>query len=167
MTMNCNEYEKMKKIVNNTFPVELKDNTIDLLTYLNKNSIRLERLFGYWKNQYYWMAKYDDECICYILLNGSGDEKQFSPLTIWTDDSGSECYSVGGLNNEMKQLAHNHVDYCVHCGSCSGGRYRIIFGKGFDNVCRTQMRFTNPDNQEFLTIKELIKIRKQMIQNGK
>lgn len=163
--MNCSEYEKMKMIVNNTFPVTLKEDTVDFLTYLNNNSIEFERLSGYWKNQFYWMAKYNNGCVCYILLNGKDDEKQFSPLTIWTDDSLSATYEKAYISEDLKKSAWKNIDYCVHCGSCSGGRYRIIFGKGFDNVCRCQMRFTNPDEQEFETIKELIKIRKSMIES--
>lgn len=163
--MNCSEYEKMKMTVNNTFPVMLKDATVDFLTYLNNNSVEFERLLGYWKNQFYWMAKYNNECVCYILLNGTGDESQFSPLTIWMDDSLSDTYENAYISENLKKSAWKNVDYCVHCGSCSGGRYRIIFGKGFDNVCRCQMRFTNPGKQEFETVRELIKIRKHGIEN--
>lgn len=161
--MIFSEYEKMKTIVNDTFPLSLRENTLNFLTYLNENSIEFERLSGYWKNQLYWMAKYNNECICYILLNGKGDEKQFFPLTIWTDDSGSDWYSFCELSEKMKKLAHENVDYCVHCGSCSGGQEKIIFGKNFTNICKTVMRFTNPEKPVFDLIKILIEARKRDI----
>lgn len=87
--MNC-KYEILANIVSNTFPPELRDNTIDFFTYLNDNSIKFERIFGYWKNQFYWQVNYKNQSICYILINGTGYEKRFAPLTIWTDDSLSD-----------------------------------------------------------------------------
>lgn len=100
------------------------------------------------------------------MINGTGYENRFAPLTIWTDDSLFDTYENAQIRENLRENAWRNIDYCVHCGSCSGGRHRIVFGKGFDNVCRTQMRFTNPDKQEFETIKELIRIRKQSIKNG-
>lgn len=100
------------------------------------------------------------------MINGTGYENRFAPLTIWTDDSLSDTYENAQIRENLRENAWRNIDYCVHCGSCNGGRHRIVFGKGFDNVCRTQMRFTNPDKQEFETIKELIRIRKQSIKNG-
>ena len=158
--MCYNEYEKMTKLVRETFPIELKRNTLDFLLFLNSNKIVFERILGYWKNQFYWAVKYNNEYVCYILLNGVGDESQFSPLTIWTEDSGSAWYENYPLSDALKCCAWKNVDYCVHCGSCEGGTQKNIFGRKFDNVCRTTMRFTNPNQQTFNLIKELICARK-------
>lgn len=163
--MICNEYEKIKEIVNDTFPHNLKDNTLDFLSYLNGNSMNIERIYGYWKNQFYWVVKYSNECVCYILINGVGDEKQFAPLTIWTDDSSSNWLENYPLSDELKCLAWDNVDYCVHCGSCSGGTRKVLFGREFSNVCRTKMRFTNPSQQAFNLIKELVCARKYDIED--
>lgn len=157
-------FEKIIDIINDTFPTSLKNNTIDLISYINNNSTSFEQLFGYWENQLYFMVKYKNESVCYILLNGTGDEKQFSPLTIWSDDSGSKWYENFNLPEELKQVAYSNIDYCVHCGSCSGGKRKIIFGREFDNVCMCVFRFTNPDEQEFNLIKELINARKKSIE---
>lgn len=159
------QYKVIYKIVSETFESELKKNTLDLLSFLENNSVNLIRLKGYWENQFYWVAKYHNNCVGYILVNGCGDEKQFSPITIWTDDSDSDWYVNCKISEELSEKALKNVDYCVHCGSCGGGTYKTIFGKGFDNVCRTVMRFTNPNEQEFMVIKELIKIRQKDIQN--
>lgn len=160
------EYEVLTRIVKDTFSLPLRLQTLDFLSYLNDNSMEFKRLEGYWKNQFYWQVNYNNKCVCYILINGTGDESQFAPLTIWTNDSGSDVYEKALLRDELKESAWKNVDFCVHCGSCSGGRYRMLFGKGFDNVCRTEMRFTNPDKQEFEAVKELVKIRKLNIENG-
>ena len=52
--MCYNEYEKMTELVRETFPIELKKNTLDFLLFLNSNQTVFERIFGYWKNQFYW-----------------------------------------------------------------------------------------------------------------
>lgn len=162
--MNCNDYEKIKSIVNDISDFELKYNTLDFIDFLNENSVSFERIYGYWKNQYYWIVKYKNDCVCYILINGTGDEKQFAPLTIWADDSNSDWYEEAALSDELKLMAWNNVDYCVNCGSCSGGKPKIIFGKEFKNICRTTMRFTNPDRLEFDLIRKLIILRKSSIE---
>ena len=142
------------KIVIGTFPSELKENTMNFIDFLNDNLMHFERIFGYWKNQHYYCVKYKNECVCYILFNGTDDEKEFVPLTIWSDDSGSEWYKDRKLNENMEKIAVRHIDYCVHCGSCSGGKSKIIFGKKYENVCRTTFRFINPSLSDFEVIKE-------------
>ena len=158
--MLYNEYEKITELVRDTFPMDLKGNTLDFLSFLRSNQMVFERIFGYWKNQFYWAVKYNKEYVCYILLNGIGDEAQFAPLTIWTDDSGSVWYENYPLSDNLKCCAWDNVDCCAHCGSCAGGVQKIIFGREFNNVCRTTMRFTNPSQQEFNLIKELVCARK-------
>ena len=154
-----NENKSVLRIVNDTFPLDLKENTLDFISYLNSNLLTFERLLGYWKNQHYYSVKYKNESVCYILLNGTGDEQQFAPLTIWSDDSGSNWYKNYPLSIDLKELAWDNVDYCVHCGSCAGGTQKTIFGKEFENVCRTTFRFTNPSKEEFTVIKELVNAR--------
>lgn len=154
-----NEYKSVLKIVNDTFPLDLKENTLDFISYLNYNSLTFERLLGYWKNQHYYSVKYKNESVCYVLLNGTGDEKQFAPITIWSDDSGSNWYEHYPLSNDLKKISLDNVDYCVHCGSCTGGTQKIIFGEQFVNVCRTTFKFTNPNQKEFELIEKLTDIR--------
>ncbi len=156
-------YAEIKDIINETFPTYLKNKTLDFVSYLHNNSMVFERLFGYWKNQFYYAVKYKNESVFYILLSGTGEEKEFAPLTIWTDDSGSNCYENSDFPAEFKECAYKNIDYCIHCGSCDGGKQKIVFGKGFDNVCRTVMRFTNPTDNEFDLLKVLANIRKNSI----
>ena len=151
--------ENILQIVNDTFPLGLKENTLNFISYLNSNSLTFERLLGYWENQHYYSVKYKNESVCYILVNGSGDEQQFAPLTIWSDDSGSNWYENYPLSNDLKKIAWDNVDYCGHCGSCAGGTQKTIFGKPFENVCRITFRFTNPNTEEFTVIKELVHAR--------
>lgn len=160
-----NEYQNIIKLINHTFTGEIKEYTLDFLEYLNGRSMIFERLYGYWKNQYYYAVKYNNKIVCFILINGVDDEAQFSPITIWTDDSGCDTYENVYVRGNLKRLAWEHIDYCVHCGSCPGGTQKMIFGKLFDNVCRTSMRFINPDKEEFVLIKKVVSIRKEYIDN--
>ena len=153
------EFKNILEIVNDTFPLDLKENTLDFISYLNSNSLTFERLLDYWKNQHYYSVKYENGSVCYILLNGTGDEQQFAPLTIWSDDSGSNWYENYSLSNDLRKISLDNVDYCVHCGSCAGGTQKTIFDKQFENVCKTTFRFTNPSKEEFKVIKELVNAR--------
>lgn len=155
---------EVENIVSNTFPQELKNNTLDILSFFKSESMDIQQLFGYWHNQLYYSVNYQNECVCYILFNGTGDEKQFAPLTIWTDDSGSKWYEHSELGNDGKIIAWKHIDYCVHCGSCKGGTRKVIFNKAFDDVCKTATRFTNPGKEEFSLIKKIILFRKSDIE---
>lgn len=160
-----NHFPEIKKTVDDTFPDYLKEGTLDLLSFFENNSMNIQQLFGYWSNQLYYAVNYKNDSVCYILLHGTGDEKQFAPLTIWTDDSKSEWYTNCQLNDDEKIIAWNNVDYCVNCGSCKGGTGKIIFDKPFDNICRTTMRFTNPDKNTFSVIKKLLSMRLADIKN--
>lgn len=154
-----NEFKSITKIVGYTFPSGLKESTLDFLSYLNSKALTFERLFGYWKNQFYYSVKYNNESVCYILLNGTGGEQQFAPLTVWSDDSGSDWYKNYPLDNKSEEIAWNNIDFCVHCGSCPGGTKKIVFGREFNNICRTTFRFTNLNEKEFALIKVLINAR--------
>lgn len=68
-----------------------------------------------------------------------------------------------GMQIHRWNIAWNNVDSCGHCGSCSGGRQKIIFEKSFDNVCQTTFRFVNPDVQTLMCVKQLVEIRKNDI----
>lgn len=163
IAMIYDDNETMRNMVCDTFCGELRESTLDFFNFLNDDSMKFERLSGYWKDQFYWMVKYKERCLCYILINGTGDEKQFAPLTIWSDDSGSDWYKNYPLSDKLKESAIKNIDYCVHCGSCSGGIRKTIFKEQFDNVCKTTFRFTNPTPIEFELIKELIAARKMDI----
>ena len=113
LCQNDSEYEKIIKIVCETFPHDLKEKALYFVSYLNSNSLTFERLLGYWKSQCYYSVKYENESVCYILLNGTGDEQQFAPLTIWSDDSGSNWYEHYPLSDDLKKTAWDNVDYCV------------------------------------------------------
>lgn len=146
---------------------ELDKIIIDLFDFFINNSMSFERAGGYWENQFYWYVKYNNEFVCFILFNGTGDEEKFSPLTIWTDDSGTAWYSKCDLEDNIKNIAVGHIDVCESCGACKGGTKKQIFGKEYNNVCRTTFRFINPNLDELKCLKELLLLRKKDIEKIK
>lgn len=140
---------------------------IDLLNFLADNDMSLNRLSGYWKNQYYYQVKYKNEVVCYILFNGAGDEEKFSPLTVWTDDSNTDCYKECHLDKNIQKIAVKKIDICEKCGSCAGGKVKNIFGKEYNNVCKTTFRFVNPNNDELNCLKVLLLLRKNDIEKAR
>lgn len=126
-----------------------------------------ERAGGYWADQFYWTVRYQGEPVCFLLINGTGDEAPMAPLTVWTDDSGSPWYEDGPLTQREKELCWEHVDICGHCGSCAGGTGKKVFGRAFENVCRTAMRFTAPDGEELALVEKLAELRRNDIDQRK
>ncbi|MGN0523527.1 MAG: YdcF family protein [Eubacterium sp.] len=162
------ELKRIKEQVPNAENIIIDDNqldktAIDLLSFLIDNNMTFERAGGYWENQSYWYVKYNNEFVCYILFNGTGDEEKFSPLTVWTDDSNSNWYSECELEFSIKSIAVRHIDICEKCGACKGGITKKIFGKEYNNVCRTTFRFINPHFDELKCLKELLLMRQKDI----
>lgn len=156
-----------KEIANNIgVNYKLNKSTADLIDFLVDNDMNFERASGYWKNQSYWYVKYNNEFVCFILFNGTGDESKFFPLTIWTDDSNSDWYKKCKFDEEIEEIALNHIDVCEKCGSCRGGTTKTIFGKEYHNVCKTTFRFINPNNEELNCLKTLLLLRKKDIEKG-
>lgn len=158
--MNETEYTAINDIVCKFLSGDLRSEMLDFIGYLRDSEMAFERGRGYWENQYYWLIKFKTGYVCFILINGNGAEEKFKPLTTWSDDSESGWYENLHLNEHMEEVLHNNVDICENCGSCGGGKRRIIFGKEYGNVCRTAFRFTNPDAEAFECLKEIVTLRK-------
>ena len=155
--------QTIENIIIKTLGGDTQKKLLTFVAFLKANDMYFERGKGYWSNQLYYMIKYKNEYVCFILINGIGDERELSPLTIWTDDSGSNWFENFHLNEPEKEIAWNNVDYCANCGACGGGTHKCIFGKEFDNVCRTTMRFINPDDATLAFIKKIVELRKDDI----
>jgi hypothetical protein len=138
-------------------------NALDFVAYLRANDMQFERGIGYWADKYYWLIKYKDQYVCFLLLNGGEDETEPDGWVIWSDDSGSDWYSASLFDEHTKEIAWEHIDFCANCGSCSGGTRKTIFGREFDDVCRTTFRFNNPNTEAVACMKKLVEIRKQDI----
>jgi hypothetical protein len=141
---------------------DARKNALDFFAYLKANEMQFERGKGYWEDKFYWVIKYNGESVCYILIN---NHENTEPWIIWSDDSDSNWYAEAPLDEHMKEIAWRNVDICGNCGGCDkpGGRRKTVFGKDFENVCITTMRFDNPDAEAVECMKRLVEIRKNDI----
>ena len=140
-----------------------KENALEFVKFIKKNDMVFEKGGGYWEDKLYWYIKYKENFVCYILI-GSEEKPGPGPWIIWSDDSGINCFVDFPIDEHLKNIAWQNIDFCGKGGCCSDqGTKKTIFGKNFDNVCRTTMRFTDPDNNEIECLKKLMEIRKNYI----
>lgn len=130
---------------------------LDFVDFLYNNNLSFEKDNGYWKDKIYYLIKLKDKCVCFIAIKDP-DEKE-NRWTVWSDDMDSAFLENYKIDEKLKDLAWKHVDTCGNCGSCGGGRHKIIFGKSFNNVCGCTFRFDNPDFEVLEIMKEIVKIR--------
>jgi len=98
---------------------------------------------GYWKGKPYWAARYRDEPVLYVLVEGSGPED--GGWTVWSGEGESGWPGEADLDAPLREMAWKNVVRCARCGNgCHPGETRILFGKEFNNVCRTALKFVNP-----------------------
>ena len=160
-------YARPEALARETFPHGEAEGVLHFLADLREAGMDFERAGGYWAEQFYWVVGYQGEPVCFLLLNGTGEEAPMAPFTVWTDDSGSPWYEDGPLTQRERELCWQHADICACCGSCGGGTRKTLFGKEFENVCRTPMRFTRPDGEELALLEKLAGLRRTDIETSK
>ena len=157
--------QKIENFINEVLTGDAQKNALDFITYLRASEMLFEKGKGYWEDKLYWLIKHKNEYVCFILVNSSEDKTEPEGWTIWSDDSGSNWFENYPLDGHMKEIAWKNVDICGNCGGCNtpGGSRKTVFGKEFNNVCRTTMRFTNPDAEALECLKKIVEIRKNDI----
>ena len=152
--------------INDKLSGDMGKNALELVTYLRTSGMLFERGKGYWEDKLYWLVTYKDKYVCFILI--CTEDGKMESWTVWSDDSGSNCFENARLDEHMKRIAWENVDTCANCGGCGnrGRTCKTIFGKEFDNVCITAMRFDTPDETTVECMKELARIRKNDIEGA-
>ncbi len=126
-----------------------------LVEYLRNNNFEFYRdECDCWKNKIYFWIKYKDECICFIAIKDP-DEPD-NRWTVWSADIESVYLNDISIDENLKQVALNSVDECGHCGSCGGGKSKVIFGREFDAVCGCTFRIDNPQLSDLPFIEYMI-----------
>ncbi len=126
-----------------------------LIEYLQENNFEFYRdECDCWKNKIYFWIKYKDECVCFIAIKDP-DEPD-NRWTVWSADIESVYLNDNSVDENTKQVAFNNVDECGRCGSCGGGKSKIIFGREFDAVCGCTFRIDNPQLSDLPFIKYMI-----------
>ena len=127
---------EIEKLTGEALTGDARKNALEFISYLKANEMSFERGIGYWEDKLYWLIKYKGEYVCFILISGAEDPG--NPWTIWSDDSDCNCFEKFPLDEHIKEFAWKSIDFCENCGNgCNPGKRKTIFGKAFDNVCRT------------------------------
>jgi len=157
--------QKIENTIDEVLTGDTHKNAQEFVSYLRTNEMFFEKGKGYWEDKPYWMIKYYDEYVCFILINVSKDKTEPEGWIIWSDDSDSNCYADFPLGEDVKEIIWKNLDFCANCGGCKtpGGSHKTIFGKDFENVCITTVKFINPDGEDLECVKKMVEIRKNDI----
>ena len=112
---------------------------------------------AYWKDKIYYWVKQGNECVCFISIKNP--EENNNQWTVWSADMDSALLQDDSSDSKVKELAWKYVDHCGHCGSCSGGKQKIIFGREFDDVCGCTFRVDNPKQEDLVFLKKMVELR--------
>jgi len=151
--------QKIENYITEVLTGDAQKNALELAAYLRANGMTFERGGGYWEDKLYWCVNYKDKSVCYILIEEDSWE-------IWSDDSGVNSFVNFIPEKQMKEIAWKHLVICentIRCFDGCGRKSKTIFGKEFDNVCVTTMKFENPDAETIECMKKLMEIRKNDI----
>lgn len=113
----------------------------------------------YWKDKIYYLIKFRNECVCFIAIKDPDEPKNL--WTIWSDDS--KAYEDSSVEEDIKNIAWQYVDHCGNCGSCGGGKHKIVFGKNYERVCGCTFRVDNPKEIDLPFLKKIVELRKNDI----
>ena len=116
-----------------------------------------------WSSKIYYWVQLSGENVCFIAIKDHDEPDNH--WTVWSDDMGSEWLQTEEPDDLVRELAWKHVDRCGHCGSCGGGRRKIIFGKVFEDVCGCTFRADNPDSDDVRFLEAMVEIRMREIQS--
>ena len=135
---------------------KLQITALEFIAFLRKKNICFYKDNSFcWKNKIYYWIKFKNECIAFIAIKDPDEPENL--WTIWFDDS--KEYATENLENDIKMAAWKHIDFCRHCGSCSGGRRKNIFGKDFHDVCGCTFRMDNAVQEDLPFLKTMVDLR--------
>lgn len=135
---------------------EAQQTALEFIDYLiSKDLTFYKDTCDCWKDKIYYWVKCNNECVCFIAISDP-DEPQ-NLWTIWSDES--KLYENSDVTDDIKNTAWRYVDLCGNCGSCGGGKSKIIFGKVFDRVCGCTFRVDNPVLNDLSFLKTLVDLK--------
>ena len=142
-----------------------QERALDFVAYLEEHGLYFHRDGGiYWRDKIYYWIQLEEKCVCFIAINENGPGSNH--WTVWSDDCDLNWLENVPVEDDIKEIAWKKVDQCGHCGSCKGGKPKVIFGKKFDEVCGCTFRVDNPTAEEMDFLKVMVDIRIKEIMNG-
>lgn len=100
--------------------------------------------------------------MCFIAIKDPHEPNNF--WTVWSNDS--SAYEDASISDEIKNIGWQYVDHCGNCGSCDGGKEKVIFGKSFPQVCGCTFRIDNAAQETLPFLKAMVCLRIRELQNN-
>lgn len=156
-------YETIRTYIEENLSDESKITALELVEFLMDNELTFYKdTCDCWKDKIYYWVKLGDECVCFIAIKDPDEPDNL--WTIWSDDS--FAYEDASISDEIKNVGWQYVDHCGNCGSCGGGKEKIIFGKSFPRVCGCTFRIDNATQEDLPFLKTMIDLRiKELLRN--
>lgn len=141
----------------------MKQTAVSFVKYLRDNNVTFYKdTCNCWKDKIYYWVKIGEDCVCFIAI--ADPDEPDNLWTVWSDES--KMYDDPSVEKEIKTVAWNYVDRCGNCGSCGGGKQKIIFGKVFTRVCGCTFRVDNADKNDLPFLKMMVELRIKEISNS-
>lgn len=151
---------KIEDYINKFLTCEAKITALDFVSFLRENDIEFYKdNDACWKDKIYYHLKFNGEFVGFIAVKDPDEPENL--WTVWSDDC--KAFEDGNIDDKIKETAYKHVDFCGSCGSCGGGRKKIVFGKEFNKVCGCTFRTDNPNKEDLPFLKKMIELHKEYI----
>ncbi|MBQ8402712.1 MAG: hypothetical protein IJX14_12380 [Clostridia bacterium] len=148
--------EKIETYIAEFLSGDMRQTALDFIAYLREMGLTFYRdTSPCWKDKIYYWVKCGDACVCFIAIKDPDEPENH--WTVWSDDS--DAYEDASVAEELRETGWRYVDHCGNCGSCGGGKQKVIFGKKFDGVCGCTFRIDNAGTGELLFLKTMTALR--------
>lgn len=155
--------EQIENYIDKNLSGEMKQTALDFVSYLKKNGLTFYRdTCDCWKEKIYYWVKFGEECVCFIAIKDPDEPENF--WTVWSDECAA--YESKTVGDDVKVVGWSHVDFCGNCGSCGGGREKVIFGRRFPGVCGCTFRIDNAVETDLPFLKEMADLRIKELMNN-
>lgn len=160
MNFVYSDSKTIEDCINDNLTDEAKSIALDFVSFLRENDIEFYKDNGTsWKDKIYYHLKFNGKFVGFIALKNPDEPENM--WTVWSDDC--KAFEYGNIDDKIKETAYKHIDFCGKCGSCGGGRKKIIFGKEFNKVCGCTFRTDNPNKEDLPFLKKTIELHKEYI----
>lgn len=157
MTKQIEEYIKENLIG------EAQTTALEFVAFLRSSNIEFYKdNDSCWKDKIYYWLKFKNECVAFIAIKDPDEPENL--WTVWSDDS--KAFETDIIDDKIKNTAWKHIDFCGHCGSCGGGKRKVVFGKEFSEVCGCTFRIDNPQLNDLPFLKKMVELCKLHISNN-
>ena len=142
--------------INENLSGEAKQTALDFANFLESKQLTFYKdMCDCWKDKIYYWVKKNDSCVCFVAIMDPDEPDNL--WTVWSDDS--PFYADASISDEIKNIGWEYVDHCGNCGSCGGGKEKVIFGKTFPRVCGCTFRIDNAKQTDIPFLKTMVEMK--------